>query len=53
MLAMVRAQHVEVESPPKEFPHYLDGYYAAFFYDPDGIKLEVVHEPKRAPTTGG
>jgi hypothetical protein len=26
---------------------------AAFFYDPDGIKLEVVHEPKRAPTTGG
>ena len=21
------------------------------FYDPDGIKLEVVHEPRRAATT--
>ena len=42
---------VEVESAPKEFPHYVEGYYAAFFYDPDGIKLEVVHEPTRAATT--
>ena len=24
------------------------GYYAFFFYDPDGIKLEVVHVPPRA-----
>jgi len=39
------------ESAPKEFPHYVEGYYAAFFYDPDGIKLEVVHEPTRAATT--
>jgi glyoxylase I family protein len=44
----VLAQGVEVESAPKEFPHYVEGYYAAFFYDPDGIKLEVVHEPTRA-----
>jgi hypothetical protein len=22
---------------------YSPGYYAAFFYDPDGIKLELVH----------
>jgi hypothetical protein len=29
----------------------VEGYYAAFFYDPDGIKLEVVHEPTRAATT--
>ena len=35
----------------EEFPHYATGYYAAFFYDPVGIKLEVVHEPTRAPTT--
>jgi glyoxylase I family protein len=47
----VLTQHVEVESAPKEFPHYVDGYYAAFFHDPDGIKLEVVHEPTRAGTT--
>ena len=44
-------QDIETESAPKEFPHYAPGYYAAFFYDPDGIKLEVVHEPIRAATT--
>ena len=47
----VLRQEVETESAPKEFPHYVEGYYAAFFYDPDGIKLEVVHEPTRAATT--
>jgi catechol 2,3-dioxygenase-like lactoylglutathione lyase family enzyme len=47
----VLTQDVETESAPKEFPHYVPGYYAAFFYDPDGIKLEVVHEPSRAATT--
>ncbi len=24
---------------------YTPGYYAVFFYDPDGIKLEIVHRP--------
>ena len=47
----VLRQGTETESAPKEFPHYVEGYYAAFFYDPDGIKLEVVHEPTRAATT--
>jgi glyoxylase I family protein len=47
----VLAQNVETESAPKEFPHYVEGYYAAFFYDPDGIKLEVVYEPTRAATS--
>jgi hypothetical protein len=23
----------------------LPGYYAVFFYDPDGMKLEIVHIP--------
>jgi catechol 2,3-dioxygenase-like lactoylglutathione lyase family enzyme len=46
----VLTQDVETESAPKEFPQYVAGYYAAFFYDPDGIKLEVVHEPTRAAT---
>ena len=49
--AWVLTQNVDVESAPKEFPHYVEGYYAAFFYDPDGIKLEVVHKPTRADTT--
>ena len=31
--------------PPHEYPHYVPGYYAVFFADPDGIKLEVVHIP--------
>lgn len=37
----------EIESPPREYG-YMPGYYAFFFYDPDGIKLEVVHVPPRA-----
>jgi glyoxylase I family protein len=36
---------VEIESAPKEYT-YMPGYYAFFFYDPDGIKLEVVHVPE-------
>jgi catechol 2,3-dioxygenase-like lactoylglutathione lyase family enzyme len=34
----------DVESPPQEYS-YSPGYYAVFFYDPDGIKLEIVHMP--------
>jgi catechol 2,3-dioxygenase-like lactoylglutathione lyase family enzyme len=34
----------EIESPPDEYT-YMPGYYAVFFYDPDGIKLEIVHVP--------
>ena len=33
-----------IESPPQEYSHG-PGYYAVFFYDPDGIKLEIVHVP--------
>jgi len=29
---------------PAEYD-YTPGYYAVFFADPDGLKLEVVHEP--------
>jgi catechol 2,3-dioxygenase-like lactoylglutathione lyase family enzyme len=32
----------EIESGPQEH-EYGPGYYAVFFYDPDGIKLEIVH----------
>ena len=34
----------EIETPPQEYA-YSPGYYAVFFYDPDGIKLEIVHVP--------
>jgi glyoxylase I family protein len=35
---------VTIESPPREY-EYTPGYYAVFFYDPDGIKLELLHRP--------
>lgn len=31
--------------PPRAYPEYVPGYYAVFFADPDGIKLEVVFLP--------
>lgn len=37
-------QNAVIESEPSEYD-YAAGYYAVFFYDPDGIKLEIVHEP--------
>jgi catechol 2,3-dioxygenase-like lactoylglutathione lyase family enzyme len=43
-LRWARAYGAEIENDPKEYT-YMPGYYAGFFYDPDGIKLEVVHVP--------
>ena len=40
----LRAQGAELESDPQEYT-YSPGYYAVFFFDPDGLKLEVVHVP--------
>jgi glyoxylase I family protein len=40
----LRALGAEIESGPEEY-WYVPGYYAVFFYDPDGIKLEIVHVP--------
>jgi catechol 2,3-dioxygenase-like lactoylglutathione lyase family enzyme len=37
-------QDAEIESGPREYD-YTPGYYAVFFYDPDGIKLELLHRP--------
>src|SRR6266481_5732561 len=34
-----------VLDPPREYP-YRPGYYAVFFADPDGIKLELVYIPE-------
>lgn len=32
---------------PADYPEYGQGYYAVMFADPDGLKLEFVHEPRR------
>ena len=42
----LRARGAEIESGPKEYD-YMPGYYAVFFYDPDGIKLEILHHSPR------
>jgi glyoxylase I family protein len=42
--AWLRTHGVELESEPQEYT-YLPGYYAVFFYDPDGLKLEIVYVP--------
>ena len=41
-----------VLDPPTDYsgqPGYDDGYYAVFFADPDGMKLEVAHIPRANP----
>jgi catechol 2,3-dioxygenase-like lactoylglutathione lyase family enzyme len=43
----LRGRGVSIESGPEEYS-YVPGYYAVFFYDPDGIKLEIVHVPGHA-----
>ncbi len=45
--AMTRIDAVVLD-PPMDYSGqsgYSDGYYAVFFADPDGVKLEVVHLP--------
>lgn len=45
--AWLRARGATIESGPREYG-YIPGYYAVFFYDPDGLKLELVHVPAEA-----
>jgi len=39
---------VVILDPPADYP-YSAGYYAVFFADPDGVKLEYVHSPIWSP----
>lgn len=39
------ARGAVVLDAPREYPDYVPGYYAVFFADPDGMKLELVHIP--------
>jgi catechol 2,3-dioxygenase-like lactoylglutathione lyase family enzyme len=36
---------IEVLDPPAQYDRYSPGYYAVFFADPDGLKLEYVYTP--------
>ena len=42
--AWLRDAGAEIESGPEEYD-YSPGYYAVFFRDPDGLKLEIVNRP--------
>jgi glyoxylase I family protein len=43
----LRETGAEIESEPQEYT-YVQGYYAVFFYDPDGLKLEIMTVPALA-----
>ncbi|MDP3853597.1 VOC family protein [Phenylobacterium sp.] len=36
----------EILDAPADYPRYGDPYYAVFFADPDGLKLEFVYSPR-------
>ena len=42
---LLKMYAVEIEDPPVECPEIAEGFYATFFYDPDGIKLEITYTP--------
>jgi len=49
----LEAAGMPILDPPREYD-YTPGYYAVFFTDPDGMKLELVHIPSVASeSTGG
>ena len=43
--ALLVAMGVLILDAPADYPRYRAGYYALFFSDPDGLKLEFVHTP--------
>ena len=48
LYALLRRHKLNVVDPPADYPDYGEGYYAVFFTDPDGLKLEgMVFKPPR------
>ena len=45
LYAVLKKQKVRVVDPPAEYPAYGKGYYAVYFLDPDGLKLEGMYFP--------
>jgi catechol 2,3-dioxygenase-like lactoylglutathione lyase family enzyme len=43
LYAFLLAHNVEIVDPPAAYPDYGEGYYAVFFRDPDGLKLEAMY----------
>ncbi|WP_053554440.1 VOC family protein [Sphingopyxis sp. 113P3] len=40
---LLRGIGATILDPPADYPHYGPTYYAVFFADPDGLKLEFVY----------
>lgn len=57
LYAFLLTEGVEILDPPAAYPSYGEGYYAVFFLDPDGLKLEAMHfvekEKRRARLRAG
>ena len=48
LYALLRKIKARVVDPPADYPSYGEGYYAVFFLDPDGLKLEgMVCRPEK------
>jgi catechol 2,3-dioxygenase-like lactoylglutathione lyase family enzyme len=45
LYVLLREIGATILDPPAEYPQYSPGFYAVFFADPDGLKLEYVHAP--------
>ena len=41
---LLRAIGATILDAPADYPHYGAGYYAVFFADPDGLKLEFAYQ---------
>ncbi|MDP3724990.1 MAG: VOC family protein [Nanoarchaeota archaeon] len=39
----LKKEDINITDPPTHYPQYTDKYYATFFFDPDGIKLEIAY----------
>ena len=46
--AKLNAFGATILDPPQDYPDYGDGYYAVFFADDDGMKLEYAFTPPSA-----
>ncbi len=45
MHALLQSIGASILDAPADYPRYGPGYYAVFFADPDGLKLEYVFKP--------
>ena len=44
----LKANKVRVVDAPAAYPSYGEGYYAVYFLDPDGLKLEAMYFLEKA-----